>query len=74
MKRQLLRLARFVNKSQQEPREADPRKGTMNMPAYSVKRTIIAISAALTVSALTIGATVGPAQAGTLQVSVHAHG
>jgi len=35
----------------------------------SVKRTIIAISAALTMSALTVGVTVGPAQAGTLHTA-----
>lgn len=40
----------------------------------SVKRTIIAISAALTVSAVTIGATVSPAQAGTIQASGIARG
>jgi hypothetical protein len=33
----------------------------------SLKRTIIAISAALTMSAITVGVTVGPAQAETLQ-------
>jgi hypothetical protein len=40
----------------------------------SVKRTIIAISAALTLSALTVGATVSPAQAGALQIAQVAHG
>jgi len=35
----------------------------------SVKRTMFAISAALTLSALTVGAAVGPAQAGTLQAA-----
>lgn len=49
-------------------------KGTENMSASSVKRTIIALSAALTMSVLTVGATVSPVQAGTLQVSRGAHG
>jgi hypothetical protein len=46
----------------------------MIMLGSSVKRTIIAISAALTMSALTVGATVGPAQAGTLHVAGYSHG
>ena len=40
-------------------------KGRMTMSGSSLKRTMIAISAALTVSAVTVGATVSPAQAGT---------
>jgi hypothetical protein len=44
------------------------------MPATSVKRTIIAISAALAASIVTVGATVSPALAGTMQVSQVAHG
>jgi len=40
----------------------------------SVKRTLVAISAALTVSALTVGATVSPAQAGTPQTAGLTHG
>jgi hypothetical protein len=40
----------------------------------SVKRTIIAISAALTMSALTLGAALGPAQASTLQTVSIVHG
>ncbi|HVU30733.1 MAG TPA: hypothetical protein VHE36_10065 [Sphingomicrobium sp.] len=40
-------------------------KGTINMS--SIKSTIIAISAALAMSAVTVGATVGPAQASTIQ-------
>jgi len=46
----------------------------MNMFGSSVKRTLIAISAALTMSALTVGATLGPAQAGTLHVAEVTHG
>lgn len=38
------------------------------MSVSSVKRSIIAISAALTVSAVAVGATVSPAQAGMIQV------
>jgi len=49
-------------------------KGTMNMSGLSVKRTIIAICAALTVSAVSIGATVSPAQAGMIRVSGVARG
>ena len=49
-------------------------KGVMKMSGLSIKRTIIAISAALTVSALTVGATVSPAQAGTVELSEGAHG
>ena len=45
------------------------KKGTMTMFGSSVKRIIIAISAALTMSALTVGAAVSPAQAGTLQTA-----
>ena len=39
----------------------------------SVKRTIIAISAAVTLSALTVGATVTPAQAGARPVAEVTH-
>lgn len=35
----------------------------------NIKRTIIAVTAALTATTVTVGATVGPAQAGTLQVA-----
>jgi hypothetical protein len=64
-----------MNSIEQEPREkADYKKGTWNMFGSSVKRTIIALSAALTMSALTVGATVSPAQAGTLQASGIARG
>jgi hypothetical protein len=45
----------------------------MNMSG-SVKRTLIAISAALTVSAVTVGATISPALAGTIQASEVARG
>ena len=44
------------------------------MSGLSVKRTIIAICAALTVSAVSIGATVSPAQAGMIRVSGVARG
>jgi C4-dicarboxylate transporter len=44
------------------------------MSGSSVKRTIIAISAALAVSAATVGATISPVQASTIQVSGAAHG
>jgi hypothetical protein len=44
------------------------------MSGSSIKRTIVAICAALTMSALTVGATVSPAQADTLVVSSAAHG
>ena len=44
------------------------------MSGLSIKRAIIAISAALTLSALTVGATVSPAQAGTVQFSEGARG
>jgi C4-dicarboxylate transporter len=44
------------------------------MSASSLKRTIIAISAALTLSAATIGATISPAQAGTIEVAGVARG
>lgn len=50
------------------------KKGTVNMFGSSVNRTIIAISAALTMSALTLGATLSPAQASTLQTVTVAHG
>ena len=64
-----------MNRVEQEPRDADHKeKGTMNMFGSSVKRTLIAISAALTMSALTVGATIGPAQAGTLQAAEAARG
>jgi hypothetical protein len=39
------------------------------MSRSSVKRTIIAISAALALSAVTVGATVSPAQTGMIQIS-----
>jgi hypothetical protein len=35
----------------------------------NMKRTIIAITAALTATTITVGATVAPAQAGTVQVA-----
>ena len=38
----------------------------------NLKRTIIAITAALTATTVTVGATVGPAQAGTVQVATSA--
>lgn len=38
----------------------------------NMKRTIIAITAALTATTVTVGATVGPAQAGTTQVATSA--
>ena len=44
------------------------------MFASSTKRTIIAISAALTLSAATIGATISPAQAGTIHIASAARG
>ena len=44
------------------------------MSVSSVKRTVVAFSAALTLSAVTIGATVSPAQAGAIQVSGIARG
>lgn len=44
------------------------------MSGSSLKRTVIAISAALTMSAVTVGATVSPAQAGVLQISGVARG
>jgi len=44
------------------------------MAGSSVKRTIIAISAAIMMSAVTVGATVGPAQAGIIQISGVARG
>jgi hypothetical protein len=44
------------------------------MSASSLKRTIIAISAALAVSATTIGATISPAQAGTIHFAELARG
>jgi hypothetical protein len=44
------------------------------MSASSLKRTIIAISAALAVSTATIGATISPAQAGTIQFASVARG
>lgn len=46
----------------------------MNMSGSSLKRTIIALSAALTMSAVTVGATVSPAQAGSIQVAGVARG
>lgn len=39
------------------------------MSGSSIKRAIIALSAALTMSAVTVGATVSPAQAGNIQVA-----
>jgi flagellar biosynthesis protein FliQ len=44
------------------------------MSGSSIQRTMIAIVAALTVSALAVGVTVSPAQAGTIQVSQALHG
>jgi hypothetical protein len=44
------------------------------MSGFSVKRTIVAISAALTLSAVTVGATIAPAYAGTVHVSGAARG
>jgi hypothetical protein len=44
------------------------------MSESSLKRTIIAVSAALMLSAVTVGATIGPAQAGRIQVSEAARG
>jgi hypothetical protein len=44
------------------------------MSGSSVKRTLVAISAALTLSVVTIGATVSPAQAGAIQLSSVARG
>jgi len=44
------------------------------MSGFSVKRTIVAISAALTLSAVTVGATIAPAHAGTAQLSGAARG
>ena len=44
------------------------------MSASSAKRTAIAISAALTLSAATLGATLSPAQAGTIQFASVARG
>jgi hypothetical protein len=38
----------------------------------NMKRTIIAITAALSATTVTVGATVGPAQAGTTQVAASA--
>ena len=49
-------------------------KGIKKMSGSSLKRTIIAISAALAVSAATIGAAVSPAQAGTIHVTGVARG
>jgi hypothetical protein len=46
----------------------------MNMSVSSAKRTIIAISAAITLSAVMVGATVSPAQAGMIQVAGVARG
>jgi hypothetical protein len=68
-------LARFVSRVEQEPREADQEaRVTMNMSGSSVKRTIIAISAALTMSAVTVGAAVSPSQAGIIQIPGVARG
>jgi hypothetical protein len=67
-------LARFVKGIEQGPRKTGRQKGIRNMPGTSIKRTIIAISAALAASTMTIGATVSPAQAGTIQLSGAAHG
>jgi hypothetical protein len=44
------------------------------MSGSSFKRTIIALSVALTMSAATVGATVSPAQAGSIQLSGVARG
>ena len=38
----------------------------------NIKRTVIAITAALTATTVTVGLTVGPAQAGTFQVATSA--
>jgi len=44
------------------------------MLGSSAKRTIVAIAAAITMSAVTVGATVSPAQAGALHASGVARG
>jgi hypothetical protein len=72
--RRFPRLARFMNSFGQEPREAVRKKGNRHMFGSSIKRTIIAISAALTVSAVAVGATISPAQAGMIQASEVARG
>jgi flagellar biosynthesis protein FliQ len=63
-----------VNSIEQDPQSADRQKGIENMSGSSIQRTMIAIVAALTVSALAVGVTVSPAQAGTIQISRVAHG
>ena len=72
--RRFLRLAHFMNSLGQEPREAVCKKGNRHMFVSSIKRTIIAISAALTMSAVAVGATISPAQAGMIQASEVARG
>jgi hypothetical protein len=62
-----------MNKIEQEPSGAQLQRGNQ-MLGSSVKRTIVAISAALTLSAVTIGATISPAQAGTIHVPGAARG
>jgi hypothetical protein len=58
------------------PREAArfTKQGSMKMSGSSLKRTIIAASAALTMTVVTVGATLSPAQADTIQLSAVARG
>jgi len=49
-------------------------KRDQEMFGSSAKRTLIAISAALTMSALTVGATVSPVQASTIHAADVTHG
>ena len=60
-------MARFLNSIGHDPQEADEHKGKKTMS--NIKRTVVAITAALTATTLTVGLTVGPAQAGTVQVA-----
>jgi len=54
--------------------ERTPTGETKHMSRLAVKRTIITFSAALTLSAATVGATVSPAQAGVVQAHGGARG
>ena len=48
------------------------KKGRMKMFGSSLKRTVIAISAALAMSSVTVGAAIGPVQAGVPHIATAA--
>jgi len=59
-----------MNRTGHDPHEADDHKGTKKMS--NIRRTVIAITAALTATTVTVGLTIAPAQAGTIQSATSA--